>query len=462
MKTVALIKKLTASGATAGLCFLAITNLAYADNNNDNNNNPTDPGVRGGPANAGNMLPGLTTDQGNAFVIAQNTFEEVDSVSGTLPGETGNGLGPSFNLNSCAACHAFPSIGGSSPFTNPQIRIATLDGANNTIPSFISRNGPVREARFVTNPDGTPDGGVHDLFVITGRKDAPPGFNLPQTNFAPQVADNNVIFRIPTPTFGAGLIEMILDKTITANQAANASDKADLGIAGQENHSGNDGTVTRFGWKAQNKSLLMFAGEAYNVEQGVTNDLFPNPRQDGGLTAPTAFPEDTVDLATGGISDIENFMIFMRLLDAPQQRIPNGISAASVANGEKNFDTVGCALCHTKTLQTGPSMVASLSNQEVHLFSDLLIHHMGPNLADGVAQGGAAGDQFRSAPLWGLGQRIFFLHDGRTSNLITAIEDHASKGNSTYPDSEANKVVKNYNNLSSSQQQDLLNFLRSL
>ncbi|HSY52981.1 MAG TPA: di-heme oxidoredictase family protein [Opitutaceae bacterium] len=459
MKIVTLIKKLTASGATAGLCCLTMANLAYADNNN---NNPTDPGVRSGSADAGNMLPGLTTDQSNAFVIAQTTFGEVDSVSGTLPGETGSGLGPSFNLNSCAGCHVFPSIGGSSPFTNPQIRVATLDGAHNVIPSFISATGPVREARFKLNPDGSPDGGVHDLFVITGRSDAPAGFALQQTDFASQVSAHNVIFRIPSPTFGDGLIEMIPDRTISDNKLSNTSQKSALGIAGTQNRSGNDGTVTRFGWKAQNKSLLMFASEAYNVEQGVTNDLFPNPRETGGFATPTAFPEDTVDLATGGISDIENFMIFMRLLDAPQQRIPTGISATSVANGQNNFNTVGCVLCHSTSMKTGPCSVAALSNKDVFLFSDLLIHHMGPGLADGVSQGGAAGDQFRSAPLWGLGQRIFLLHDGRTTNLITAIEDHASNANSTYPASEANKVVQNYNNLSSSQQQDLLNFLRSL
>jgi CxxC motif-containing protein (DUF1111 family) len=81
---------------------------------------------------------------------------------------------------------------------------------------------------------------------------------------------------------------------------------------------------------------------------------------------------------------------------------------------------------------------------------------MGTNLADGVSQGAAGPDEFRSAPLWGLGQRIFFLHDGRTKNLIDAIQQHASSG------SEANEVINNYNQLGPQQQQDLLNFLRSL
>ncbi len=106
--------------------------------------------------------------------------------------------------------------------------------------------------------------------------------------------------------------------------------------------------------------------------------------------------------------------------------------------------------------------MAALSNIQANLYSDLLLHHMGPNLADNVGQGAADGDEFRTAPLWGLGQRIFFLHDGRTADLVQTIQAHGSNGNRQYPSSEANGVVNNYNHLSTSQQQDLLNFLRSL
>ena len=129
-------------------------------------------------------------------------FMEVDSVSGTISGEGGSGLGPTFNGNSCAQCRAFPAVGGSSPATNPQVELATLDGAQNTVPSFVTSTGPVREARFIRNSDGSPDGGVHGLFTIAGRTDAA-GCDLKQPNFAAQLANNNVIFRIPTPTFGS-------------------------------------------------------------------------------------------------------------------------------------------------------------------------------------------------------------------------------------------------------------------
>jgi CxxC motif-containing protein (DUF1111 family) len=106
--------------------------------------------------------------------------------------------------------------------------------------------------------------------------------------------------------------------------------------------------------------------------------------------------------------------------------------------------------------------VAALRNQSVNLYSDLALHQMGPGLADNVIQNQAAGDEFRTAPLWGLGQRIFFLHDGRTDDLMTAIQAHKSGGNAQFGPSEANQVIDRFNNLRDNDQQDLLNFLRSL
>ena len=118
---------------------------------------------------------------------------------------------------------------------------------------------------------------MHDLYTIAGRSHAS-GCNLGRLDFDTQLANHNVIYRIPAPTFGLGLVEAMLDSVLQSNLAANASIKARLGIGGTLNTSGNDGTVTRFGWKAENKSLVMFAGEAYNVEQGVSNEVFPNER----------------------------------------------------------------------------------------------------------------------------------------------------------------------------------------
>jgi CxxC motif-containing protein (DUF1111 family) len=389
-------------------------------------------------------------------------------------------LGPTFNGNSCAQCHAFPAVGGSGPATNPQVELATLDGAQNTVPSFITNTGPVREARFIRNSDGSPDGGVHGLFTIAGRTDAE-GCDLKQPNFAAQLANNNVIFRIPTPTFGLGLVEATPDSTLQANLAANGGIKSQLGISGALNTSGNDGTVTRFGWKAQNKSLMVFAGEAYNVEQGVSNEAFDNERAAVADCVYNGSPEDatkmlndngsTTGTAAQMSSDLVNFAAFMRLSGPPQ---PAAMSASAI-NGASLFNSVGCALCHTSTLTTGKSKFAGMSSVPYHPFSDFALHHMGSQLSDGVSQGAAGPDQFRTAPLWGVGQRLFFLHDGRTSDLLQAIQDHASSdcggagrrsrsaGSSTSGcGSEAYDVVRRFNSLNRSQMQDVLNFLRSL
>lgn len=191
-------------------------------------------------------------------------------------------------------------------------------------------------------------------------------------------------------------------------------------------------------------------------------------RQRGCLFNPT--PEDTLNFTptaaagtnpnTAVISDIEAFANFMRML-APPSPAPD---TPSTVNGRSLFIRVGCAHCHTPSLTTA-KMVASgsstqpsvaLSNQTVNLFSDLLVHHMGRGLADGITQGGAGPDEFRTAPLWGVGKRIFFLHDGRTNNLLEAIDDHRSPG------SEATRVIENFTKLRVKEQQDVLNFLRSL
>ena len=448
-----------------------------------------DPGVRSDAVTVGKPVAGLSAAESAAFSDGLSRFLTVNSVSGSLPGEPDNGLGPRFNSNSCGSCHAQPTTGGTSPSAshfpfvgpNPQVAVATLDGATNMIPYFVSATGPVREARFIDfvtasgQLTSVPDGGVHDLFTITGRVDAtndpgPTGAlqtcSIAQPRFDLMRSLDNIIFRIPTPVFGAGFIENISDGAILENLGDQAAAKQALGIAGQPNRSGNDGTITRFGWKAQNKSLEIFAGEAYNVEMGVSNELFPNerPSPGGSLPASCIFngtPEDTTNFGSSSVgtpSDVVAFALFMRFLEQPVASTTTPGGATSIANGRNLFvNGVQCALCHTPQLRTAASsLTPALQYQNANLFSDLLVHHMGTGLADGVTQGSAGPDQFRTAPLWGLGQRIFFLHDGRTSDLLQAIQQHASAG------SEANAVIQRFNNLSQSQQQDLLNFLRSL
>ena len=463
---------------TAAMLWIAATAFAQ-----------TDPGVQSGNRGTGAVLSSVNSNSSllSFFNDGLTRFQAVESVSGSPAGN--NGLGPRFNSNSCSSCHAQPAVGGTGPATNPQFSFPTNGVApGNTVPSFITANGPTREARFpfFFNTNGTvntsePNGGVEDLYTVTGRSDAGTCNNsttLPQPSFATAVSENDVIFRIPTPTFGSGLIENIDDSTLLNNELVNLNNN--FGVSGAFNHNGNDGTISRFGWKAQNKSLHIFSGEAYNVEMGISNLLFPQDRplpgedqQQTGLPssclnlAGTGYPEDTSNPAStpnaAVLDDVSAFANFMRLLGPP----PTGgvvlsgssVPSSTISAGASLFAAIGCAVCHNPSPGStqASSITSGLSKVAVPAYSDIEIHHMGTGLADNVSQGGAGGDQFRTAPLWGLGQRIFLLHDGRTTNLITAIQDHASHGSeATIPEEEF------FEDLSTTQQQEVLDFLRSL
>jgi CxxC motif-containing protein (DUF1111 family) len=209
--------------------------------------------------------------------------------------------------------------------------------------------------------------------------------------------------------------------------------------------------------------VILFSGDAYNIEEGITNELSPHELIEDPNCATNPLPEDHTFFsakfpAHDFDADPEDLGNFIRFLDQPKR----GTETASTKNGETQFNTIGCNLCHTKQFITPVSSVTALSNKKAQLFSDILVHHMGPCLADNVVQGTVQGDEFRTAPLWGVGQRIFFLHDGRTTDIVKAIEAHYCVGNSQYPPSEANGVVNAFNTLSSTNQQDLVNFLRIL
>jgi Di-haem oxidoreductase, putative peroxidase len=296
-----------------------------------NTGSPVDPGPRGAPVGAGGPIANLSLDQLRFFNDAAQRFVHSEGVA--------NGLGPTFNADSCGICHSQPAIGGTSPSTtafpkvgpNPQVALATANGGKNTLPFFVKADGPIREARFkfLTNPDGTvdptqPDGSVHDLFTIQRRTDAPTACTLAQEDFLGAANQHNLALRIPTPTFGGGLIEMIDDATILTNMQASHAAKSALGISGKPNRSGNDATITRFGWKAQNKSLIMFSHEAYSVEIGETNQMFPqkrgffpNPPPANCIANP--LPEDQTNVLPVGSdtigvpSDDDAFATFMRI-----------------------------------------------------------------------------------------------------------------------------------------------------
>jgi CxxC motif-containing protein (DUF1111 family) len=240
----------------------------------------------------------------------------------------------------------------------------------------------------------------------------------------------------------------------------------------------------------------VFAGEAYNVEMGITNEVFPTPTEEDPACQGSSKPAPNDILRTDSndarnqsfdnplhiIPDWLEFMMLMRFTDGPA---PDPNPSASARHGAAVFTSIGCALCHAPQLQTAPVMnSAVLQDRPVNLFSDLMVHHMGANLADNVVQGQAGPDEFRSTPLWGVGQRIFFLHDGRTSDLLQAIRAHFSPPTPgddeqgsvltrlftdsspphfpAYGASEANAVIRRFNDLTVADQQAVLDFLRSL
>jgi hypothetical protein len=188
-----------------------------------------DPGVRsdppGTPPSAGGHIAGLTPNEILFFELGREDFIDEERVR--------DGLGPRMNLDNCGECHAQPAFGGTSPTVNPQVAFASKFGGTDFVP-LRPPGWAGAGARFVRNPDGSPDGGVHALFTVTGWSGAD-GCTLAQPDFDGEMGRNNVVFRIPTPVFGAGLIEQIPDATILANQSSNAARKRDLGIRGRAN-----------------------------------------------------------------------------------------------------------------------------------------------------------------------------------------------------------------------------------
>jgi len=470
-----------------------------------------DPGPRANPPSMiPKPVPGLDANELALFYESQLRVSELEGTCDTCAQQPQNrppidpdpnnpfsplslvnsaGMGPTFNADQCFICHSQPLIGGSSPKVNPAQVIAHRLGGTNLVPDFEHSNGAFRETRFKFNADGSRDGGVHSLFTLQGRSDAPQ-CKLKQPDFETATYQRNIAFRTPLQLFGLGLIESIQDKAIVANMNSNREEKRALGIHGHPNLVPNNGTISRFGWKAQNASINMFAGEAYNVEMGITNDLFPisrNEDEDCNLAyEPFDVPRTSADLYNNPLKVMPGwlmFTVFMRFVDAPQ---PAPMSPSAL-HGRELFTDVGCAMCHTPSFKTpgtlrprtpsqeiGPH-VEALRGKTVNLYSDLLVHHMGATMADNIVQGNAGPDEFRTTPLWGVGQRLFFLHDGRTSDLLTAIEDHYSAPYSdggdnpakdvqsfSYEPSEANRVVQRFNMLNPRDKQAVLDFLRSL
>ena len=361
----------------------------------------------------GEPLIGLTANQLSDFMEGRADFTNVETPA--------TGLGPIFNRDSCVACHGGPAVGGSSPV-------------------FVTRFG--RTANGVFDPLTSLGGSLLQERAISrdGLEKIPPQANV-------------IAKRQSTPLFGLGLIEAIPDATILRGVRTTAVN----GVLGKASMVQDVATgrrlVGRFGWKAQQANLLTFSGDAYLNEMGITSRLFPTENAPNGNVAlltrldKVRDPEDQVDPADGK-GDIDRLANFMRFIAAP----PTAPVTASTAFGAKIFFDVGCASCHTPMMMTGPSPVAALNAKTVMLYSDLLLHDMGP-LGDGIAQGSAGARDMKTPPLWGLNVSGPYLHDGRAATIEAAIQAH---------DGEARIIMENYLKLNADQKRLLVEFLKSI
>ncbi|HXF06003.1 MAG TPA: di-heme oxidoredictase family protein [Blastocatellia bacterium] len=365
-------------------------------------------------AGFGDPLPGLSAEQMALFLEGKEDFEEIEEVA--------DGLGPVFNARGCAECHAVPVTGGSGITNEVRVGFRDVDGTFRDVPG----------------------GSLIQIFSVAPDRCQE---RIP--------AEANVVaFRQVQPLFGIGLIEAIPEEAIVAQ--ADPEDRDGDGISGRAARvldlATNRVRLGRFGWKAQQASLLGFAGDAYLNEMGITNDLAREENPPNGDMArlaecdSVADPEDVPDPMTGR-RGIDNFVNFMQLLGPP----PRGPITEAVRRGEQIFTTIGCARCHTPAFQTGDHPIAALSRKTVPLYSDLLLHDVGTG--DGIPQGDAGPTEFRTPPLWGLRMSRPFLHDGSAATIEEAIRRHAG---------EARRVTERFLMLTPAERADLLAFLESL
>lgn len=333
-----------------------------------------------------------------------------------------SGLGPVYNGKSCVECHSVPATGGSGASLATRVVRFAHQVPGEPFNPLLNLGGPNLQRQSVS--------------------DELPGCALPPEVIPPQA--NLTGLRQPPPLFGLGLIQAIPDTVILAN--ADPTDANGDGIAGRPNI--DNGVIGRFGWKATVPTILHFTGLALVNELGITNHLFPNEMSPQGQPVPpgcklTTDPEDADASRLAGIST------FLTLLSPP----PRGPITDAALRGEAIFKQVGCASCHIPALKTGGSPIAALNQRDVPLFSDLLTHYMGGALDDNIPEGAVGGGRWRTAPLWGLRARQFFLHDARTSDLVAAIRFHGG---------EARQVRDRFFALPPRDQGDLIAFLRSL
>lgn len=362
----------------------------------------------------GDPLPGLAVSQLGLFNAGRAQFQVNENAF--------TGLGPVFNGRSCAECHSVPVIGGTAPSLANMAHRFARNAEGEPFDPLLLRGGPILQGRSIAS-------------------DLPGCVLAPET--VPAEATDHAL-RLPPSLFGLGLIEAIPDSEILPR--ADPTDVNGDGIAGRANIS--NGVLGRFGWKAAGPTVLDFVGLAMVAELGITNWAYPTEMLPQGAPIPVGC-DFAADIEDADASRLAGLTSFVRLLAPPAR----GPITPQVTRGEALFAQVGCATCHTPSMRTGPNATPALDQVVVALFSDLLVHYMGGALSDHIVEGSASGGRWRTAPLWGLRHRLFFMHDGRATDLTTAINVH--RGEST---TSRNAFFR----LSPTDRSDVLAFLGSL
>ena len=379
---------------------------------------------------SGAVSNGFTTNA--TFTADEVVFMEEDDI--------GDGLGPVYNARGCIDCHGNPNVGGTSQVS--ELRVGHTDGAGN----FVNPNIPINDGANTINNRSL----INDRAICDQASERVPGAETVRT------------FRATTNTLGDGFVEAIDSNTLAA--IANAQPGQSGGqIAGQFIQvpvAEANGTLRggRFGWKNQQASLLSFASDAYLNEQGITNKF--NTADVTSLCDTVADPEDKAD--ANGLFDIDHFARFMRATQAPPR--DTALAATSDAQtGATLFHNIGCDICHVSSIATSPAgtvinggaftVPAALGGKTIHPYSDFLLHNVGTG--DGIVQNGgqSTANSLRTAPLWGLRNKSRLMHDLATFTRNDAILRHAG---------EANGVINNYINLSTTQKNQLITFLQTL
>lgn len=371
-----------------------------------------DPSPVGGEPGA--PLPGLSAADSGRFLAGRALFNRIYT-----PEE---GLGPAFNENQCSACHTVPAAGGGTGFERI-VRASRYEGPGACDPLSAEGGENVR-----TN--ATPLLRAHG----TGQEDVP-------------ASATEVGRFLPTFLFGLGLIEAIPDETILGG--ADPEDTDGDGISGRAAR-GPDGRLTRFGRKAEFATIEDFTRSALRLEMGLTSRPEDVDLVGGGPAPPGTdpVPEPEVDGRT-----VELLTAFQRFLGplAPAEPVSRH-QADTLDAGRRLFEGIGCTGCHTPTMRTGDHEVAALARKTARLYSDLLLHDMGPGLSN-VCAFDASPTELRTASLAGLQHRDRFLHDGRAIDLRDAILAHGG---------EAQAVRDAFAALPWLHQHFLITFLRSL